>query len=116
MHAGQLKASLPCAISPICSGWKRSLTSLRAKFYALAITCKRPRFFRSHLDRPLRLRPDGAPPAAATMTAAAAPAVGKKDLACCRREPTARAEEHSPEAACVTCSCRSRRWATSYGK
>ena len=67
-------------------------------------------------DRPLRLRPDGAPPAAATMTAAAAPAVGKKDLACCRREPTARAEEHSPEAACVTCSCRSRRWATSYGK
>ena len=63
-------------------------------------------------DRPLRLRPDGAPPAAATMTAAAAPAVGKKDLACCRREPTARAEEHSPEAACVTCSCRSRRWAT----
>ena len=40
-------------------------------------------------DRPLRLRPDGAPPAAATMTAAAAPAVGKKDLACCRREPTA---------------------------
>ena len=28
MHAGQLKASLPCAISPICSGWKRSLTSL----------------------------------------------------------------------------------------
>ena len=60
-------------------------------------------------DRPLRLRPDGAPPAAATMTAAAAPAVGKKDLACCRREPTARAEEHSPEAACVTCSCRSRR-------
>ena len=37
-------------------------------------------------DRPLRLRPDGAPPAAATMTAAAAPAVGKKDLACCRRE------------------------------
>ena len=21
MHAGQLKASLPCAISPICSGW-----------------------------------------------------------------------------------------------
>ena len=35
-------------------------------------------------DRPLRLRPDGAPPAAATMTAAAAPAVGKKDLACCR--------------------------------
>ena len=22
MHAGQLKASLPCAISPICSGWK----------------------------------------------------------------------------------------------
>ena len=67
-------------------------------------------------DRPLRLRPDGAPPPAATMTAAAAPAVGKKDLACCRREPTARAEEHSPEAACVTCSCRSRRWATSYGK
>ena len=67
-------------------------------------------------DRPLRLRPDGAPPAAATMTAAAAPAVGKKDLACCRREPTARAEEHSPEAACVTCSCRSRRRATSYGK
>ena len=63
-------------------------------------------------DRPLRLRPDGAPPAAATMTAAAAPAVGKKDLACCRREPTARAEEHSPEAACVRCSCRSRRWAT----
>ena len=37
------------------------------------------------------------------MPAAAAPAVGKKDLACCRREPTARAEEHSPEAACVTC-------------
>ena len=28
MHAGQLKASLPCAISPICSGWKRSLTSV----------------------------------------------------------------------------------------
>ena len=28
MHAGQLKAGLPCAISPICSGWKRSLTSL----------------------------------------------------------------------------------------
>ena len=28
MHAGQLKASLQCAISPICSGWKRSLTSL----------------------------------------------------------------------------------------
>ena len=28
VHAGQLKASLPCAISPICSGWKRSLTSL----------------------------------------------------------------------------------------
>ena len=24
MHAGQLKASLPCAISPICSGWKRT--------------------------------------------------------------------------------------------
>ena len=61
-------------------------------------------------DRPLRLRPDGAPSRpAATMRAAAAPAVGKKDLACCRREPTARAEEHSPEAACVTCSCRSRR-------
>ena len=57
-------------------------------------------------DRPLR---PGGRRGAATMTAAAAPAVGKKDLACCRREPTARAEEHSPEAACVTCSCRSRR-------
>ena len=45
-------------------------------------------------------------------TAAVAPAVGKKDLACCMREPTARAEEHSSEAAWVTCSCRSRRWAT----
>ena len=58
-------------------------------------------------------RPDGEPPLAAAMTAAAAPAVGKKDLACCRREPTARAEEHSPEAACVTCSCRTCCWATS---
>ena len=25
MHADRLQASLPCAISPICSGWKRSL-------------------------------------------------------------------------------------------
>ena len=36
----------------------------------------------------------------------------KKDLACCRREAEERAEERCSEAACVTCSCRSRRWAT----
>ena len=38
MHAGQLKASLPCAISPICSGWKRSLTSLSARRLSPSLT------------------------------------------------------------------------------
>ena len=42
MHAGQLKASLPCAISPICSGWKRLPTKSTLSASDDAWRCQAP--------------------------------------------------------------------------